>query len=93
MNGCIIYYRIIDIFLQKTKEGRKTGLMTFNKDNEREFEFDLINLQAGRTVKIGEWSNGQLKINRNEQEMNDTLLAAKRKVFKVTTLLVKTTYL
>ncbi|CAB0041632.1 unnamed protein product [Trichogramma brassicae] len=77
---------ITSYFLKKTRLGRKTGLMTFNEIGDREFEFDILNVQAGRKTTVGQWKNGELVLHRNEKEINDTLSeAAKSKIFRVTT--------
>ncbi|XP_031781874.1 glutamate receptor ionotropic, kainate 4 isoform X2 [Nasonia vitripennis] len=73
-------------FIKKTKFGKKTGYMSFTAKGERLFELDIINIQAGRSVTVGKWEKEDLKINRDEKEINNTLTeAAKSKIFKVTT--------
>jgi hypothetical protein len=67
--------------------------MSFNKKGERDFELDIINIQAGRTTKVGTWKKHYLNINRNEKEINNTLTeAARNKIFKVTTRVVIKTF-
>lgn len=77
---------ITEMAIKRTKYGRKTGFISIGEDKNRDFQFDIMNIQAGRTSKIGEWRNGELKISRNEKELNSSLTeAVKNKVFKVST--------
>lgn len=63
--------------------------MSFTVKGERLFELDIVNIQAGRSVTVGKWDKEDLRINRDEKEINNTLTeAAKSKIFKVTTRVV-----
>lgn len=77
---------LTDMVIKKTKRGRLTGHMTFNEYKERDFNFDVYNVQANLKSKSGEWSNGELKIIRDEKELNTSLeQVTQNKIFKVTT--------
>nr|QGW50286.1 gustatory receptor 31 [Chouioia cunea] len=72
--------------MRKQDLEKKTGLMTFDKTKQRQFQLKVMNIQAGSETTVGEWNGKELVINRNEKEINNTLTeAAQNKVFKVTT--------